>query len=475
MKKWVCVLYTFVFMGLCAAPLLGLIFGYENVNAEKRALASPPDIIKNGQVNFDFTKQFDDYFTDNFAFRTNLVTLNAFLNAGVFGESVSEQVIIGKDGWLFFEPTLRDYKKQNTLSDNEIYRLARTLKIQCDALLLNGTQFIFAVAPNKASVYGRYMPDRYKVTGDMSNAEKLFAAFDECGFVYADLFTPLRESSMRVYHKQDTHWNNTGALIARRKLLETARKHNDFGFRQYDIDAFTETEWEGDLAAMLYPAARVRDTQQDYGVKKEYETLRPMRSLEDLTIMAESATGELNALMFRDSFANALIPILSNDFAAVTYSRAVPYDYSLLKEDTDIVILQIAERNLPDLLLAAPLLSAPRAYIDVFGARALDCRIDIKFTEDSIRIAGIAAPPGHEPYKNYDVYVRISGGDTNMVFTPFPILEKDAFEGEEHFANAAFSMLLDKSILYENEYAVEVMLFDGARWFVSNAQSLRRV
>lgn len=461
-------------MGLCAAPLFGLIFGYENINAEKRALAQPPEFIKEGEVNFDFTKQFDDFFTDNFAFRTDLVTLYAFLNAGLFGESVSEQVVIGKDGWLFFEPTLRDYKRQNTLSDNEIYRIARSLEIQRDALAMRGVSFIFAVAPNKASIYGQYMPSRYLITGKLSNAEKLFAAFDERGFAYADLFSPLRDDTRQVYHKQDTHWNNTGALIARRELLEMVQqRYKDVSFKQYDIDAFTEAQWEGDLAGMLYPAARMRDLQLYYGIEKEYETLRPMRSLEDLTISTTSGKGKLKVLMFRDSFANALIPILSNDFANVTYSRAVPYNYSLLEENTDVVILQIVERNLPDLLLAAPLLDAPYADIDISGAQsAKECRIDIKDKGDYIRFAGIAVPPGHEPEKNYDMYVRLSGKNTKQIFVPFPILEKDAYEGEEYFANTAFSMLIDKSMLDENEYAVEVILFDGAQWFIFPVQRL---
>ncbi len=462
-------------MGLCAAPLFGLVFGYENINAEKRALSQPPELIKNGEVNFDFTKQFDDYFTDNFAFRTNLITLNAFLNAGVFGKSVSEQVIIGKDGWLFFEPTLNDYKKQNTLSDNEIYRLVRILEIQRDALLQQDIEFIFAVAPNKASVYGQYMPSRYAITGDASNAEKLFEALDKRGFSYANLFTPLRSDTRQVYHRQDTHWNNTGALIARRVLLETVKQHKKgFSYKQYDIDAFTAvSNWEGDLGGMLYPAAHMRDIQHDYGIKKEYETLLPMRSLEDLTILTESEKGRLNLVMFRDSFANALIPILSNDFAAVTYSRAVPYNYSLIDEQTDAVIAQIAERNLPDLLLYAPLLCAPYADIDITETKNdLDCRIDIKNTDDNIKITGIAVPTGHELEKNYDVYVRLSGSNTEQTFMPFPILEKDVFEGEENYANTAFSMLLDKKMLEEKEYAVEIILFDGAQCFTSKAYNL---
>ncbi len=472
MKKWVCIIYTAIFFGLCAAPFFGLILGHQNINSEKRALAAPPKIIKDGEINFDFTKQYDDYFTDNFAFRPNLITINAFLNAGLFGESVSEQVIIGKQGWLYFEPTLRDYKRLSTLTDNEVYRIARILEIQRDALNLKGVAFIFAVAPNKASIYGQYMPERYLTADNLSNAEKLFKQLDERGFEYADLFTPLRNHKSGTYHKQDTHWNNTGALIARNELLNCIQKKKQFSFKEYDLDSFVaKNDFLGDLGAMLYPAAQMKDIQHHYNVEKSFTTKSPMRSLEDLMISTESEGGELNAVMFRDSFANALIPILSNDFKSVTYSRAVPYNYSLLNSDTDAVILQIVERNLPDLLLSAPLITAPKTKIDYNLNRAfVDCAIDIEDMGAYLRIAGVAFPPGHDANKNYDIFLSVD--DDQQVFSPFPIFEKEIFECENQYANAAFSMIIDKKDIEKKTNAIRAILFDGERYFVSKAQTV---
>ena len=469
MKKSVCIIFIILFMGLCAMPLFGLVFGYENVNAEKRELAQSPEIIADGVFNFDFTKQFDDYFTDQFAFRTDFVTLFAQLKGSAFGESVSEQVIIGKDGWLFFERTLRDYKKENVLSENEIGRLVRTLEIQRDALSQRGIGFVFTIAPNKASVYGHYMPERYVITGTKSNAEKLFEALSQRGFDYVDLFAALRGNSRQVYHKLDTHWNNTGALIAYDTLLGRVQALlPQFDYTQYELDAFVESAtWEGDLSAMLYPATRMRDMQQDYGIQKLYDSARPIRSLEEMKIETTSESGSLQLLMFRDSFANALIPIMSNEFAAATYSRALPYDYALLTEQTDVVILQIVERNLPELLLFAPKLSAPLAEIVVpEQAAAMDCDIAIAYDAAHIRISGIAKPQDYQQSGSYDIYVRLTTGDNSQVFVPFPILDRSVYEGQEAQANSAFTLRIDKSYLSAKEYAVQIIVFDGAQYSV---------
>ena len=80
---------------------------------KKRALALKPQIIENGSINTQYTKQYDDYFTDNFALRPDFVTLYAIINKAMFNESVSDQVIIGKEGWLFFHTgSKRLYKKR---------------------------------------------------------------------------------------------------------------------------------------------------------------------------------------------------------------------------------------------------------------------------------------------------------------------------------------------------------------------------
>jgi hypothetical protein len=475
MKKALYIVFITIFFGMCAAPLAGTLLGYKNINAEKRTLASAPEVFTKNGFNAEFTREFDDYYTDNFAFRTNLVTLYAEMNSELLGESISDQVIIGKDGWLFFEPSLNDYMKTGTLSGNEIRRLADTLEMERDYTEGRGAAFIFTVAPNKASVCGQYMPDRYKVLGKKSNVENLSRQLDGIGFEYVDLYGILRGGDMQLYHKLDTHWNNAGALAGYNALLGKVKESKPgFSFDKHEnIVPRLEKTWQGDLSGMLYPAAGLLDEQYVYGIEKKYTTDRPMRSLEDLTIKTQSENETLDLVMFRDSFANALIPLMSNEFSSITYSRAVPYDYSLLDEDTDVVILEIVERNIPEMLGSAPLMPAPETEITADLTPAdMDIKLETQDSEDYIKIAGIALPPGYGADKDYDIFIRLSGGGEAYTFKPFPILEKNMFEGYDDNGNAAFSMLAAKNDLPPGEYTIEAIAADGKEFYIDSAGAL---
>lgn len=472
MRKVLNVVFITIFFGLCAVPLAGMLLGYKNINTEKRVLATAPDVFTEDGFNIDFPKEFDNFFSDNFAFRPNFITAYASMNAAIFGESTSDQVIIGKDGWLFFEPEVNDYMKVYTLSDNAVRRLVDTLKIEREYVESKGAAFIFTVAPNKSSIYGQYMPQRLSVLGSKNNAEKLYQQLDAQGFDYVDLHSLLRGNDMQLYHKFDTHWNNAGALIGYNALLGRVKELKpEFSFDSHEeLVPSLEKTWQSDLSGMLYPAAGILDDQYVYDIEKKYTTEKPLKSLEDLTIKTKSEQGALDLLMFRDSFANALIPMMSNEFASITYSRAVPYDYSLLTDDTDVVILEIVERNIPELLDRAPLMPAPKAELSSDLKPAdMDIKIETQDMGDYIKLAGIAMPPGYNSGNDYDIYIRLTGGGETYTFKPFPILEKEQFKEFAANANAAFSMIVDKNNLPPGEYNVEVIVSDGKEYYIDGA------
>ena len=61
--------------------------------------------------------------------------------------------------------------------------------------------------------------------------------------------------------------------------------------------------------------------------------------------------GEGKLLMFRDSFANAMIPFFASSSLEARFERAVPYRIDLLDTySADCVIIEIAERNIRTLI-----------------------------------------------------------------------------------------------------------------------------
>lgn len=461
MKKVIMLIFVSLFIAICSAPLIGLLLGYKNINVEKRPLATMPELIAEGELNTSYPKGIEDYLADHYAFRPQLVAADAVLNEFLFGESVNSQVIIGKEHWLFFLPTLKDYMKDDVLSDNEIYRMARTIDLQKEALKKTGVTFVFTVAPNKASIYPEYMPDRYLMVEEENNFEKLTKELDRIECTYLDLHSVLRNGQGQLYHKLDTHWNGTGAMMAYRSLMEeVSRVLPDFSYCEYsDADAEVRQTWEGDLSDMLYPALAIKDEQVFYDMPTEYTSARPIKSPEDLLIQTVCENGNADLLIFRDSFANALIPMLSNSFSTVTYSRAIPYDYRLLTENTDVVVFEIAERNLSNILISAPRISSYTVdAIPGIVQAQIETIMAVEESENETRIMGIAIPPDYDMQANYDIYLRLVGGGEEYTFVTFPIFEQEFFEGQEQRANVAFSLRMSHETLLPGEYSVEVIV-----------------
>lgn len=461
MKKVRHFLFILLYIGACTVPLFGMLLGYKNINTEKRPLAKPPVLFTAEGFNNSFPEDAEAYLSDHFAFKPQMVTADAVMKQTVFGESVNTQVIVGKDGWLFFEPTLKDYLKVSVLGDNEIYRIAKTLELQKEYLARRDVDFIFTVAPNKASVYPEQMPDRYLSVGELSNCEKLYRQLDAVSFPYLNLHSVLRSGEGQLYHKLDSHWNNLGALAAYRAIIAEVQNNSpEFSFEDYAGATYTSQKiWEGDLSQMLYPALSVKDDQMVYDIGKNYSSARPIRSPEELLINTTSEAGTADLLMFRDSFANALLPFISNSFASVIYSRAIPYQYTLLTEDTDVVLFEIVERNIVNVIQTAPIL--PSYTVDAIPKATespIDLTIIIENTDNGTRVVGTAIPEHYDAGQNYDIYLKLTGDAGDFTLVTFPIYETDYLSGTEDKANAAFSARLDESSVPAGTYAVEVIV-----------------
>ena len=130
--------------------------------SERRALAQRPELIlEDGTFNSEITADLTSYFADRFAFRQEMITGYAAIQAALFQESSAEDVILGEDGWLFYKDTSDDFLHRSTHSDRSIQGIVRTLTLMQDYASEQGTSFLFTVAPNKNSLTpaSEKMPD----------------------------------------------------------------------------------------------------------------------------------------------------------------------------------------------------------------------------------------------------------------------------------------------------------------------------
>lgn len=349
-------IYSAVFVGICIVPAVFMPFMKNDTSTEKRKLSDAPKIrTEENKINFEYFNEFETYFSEHFAFRQQLVTLDGYLKSKVFSTSPDNNVIVGKNGWLYYGETVNDFLNIGTLSDRGINNIKNNLEIINEYCNENNVRFIFTVAPNKNSVYPDYMPSNYFPAEKDGNYERLSASFGE-NFPYCDMKKVIlgTESNIPLYHKKDTHWNNLGAYAGHAALMEMLGKE-----KCPSGNWTVRNDRKGDLADMIYPAGKPNDSQVYTDHDFRYQYLGRFNSFDDMSIKTFCEGKDGNLLMFRDSYGEAILPFIAECFGSAEFTRTVPYRLDNIGNGgTDTIILEIVERNIPNLQKYAPLMPA---------------------------------------------------------------------------------------------------------------------
>ena len=416
-------IFISIFIVLCLIPSVGMLMFGEAQPAANEVLAGRPSVTtRSGELNLSFLSDVSDYIADRFAFRQELATAWAGVNAKLLGTSVEEQVILGSDGWLYFSDTLPDYTGQG-MSDTELRYLANDLALMQEYIESQGKHFIFTVAPNKNSIYSEHMPEYIENRRSESNAARVGAYLDAAGVNYLDLFDILGNEE-NLYYKTDTHWNSRGAALAADGLLNMLDRGGDYSTASFAVSE----EHRGDLYEMLYPAGRATETATVYGGEFSYVCESDPNGGNAITIKTSCDGGSGGLMCWRDSFGIALYPYLAQSFVAATFSRSADYNLTLA-DSADTVIIELVERNLSNILSREPTFPAPVRELSAtanVGTIAVDydeaksgvmsgyVRVSGKLGADMLDSGGhvyIAAGD-----TAYEAYVCVSSGSDSLRF-----------------------------------------------------------
>ncbi len=353
--------YIAVILTVCLIPSVGMLSGGESASGGNEVRAQPPVLrAAEGTVNWNYPAQLLDYLGDNYFARAEMVNAWSSLNQKILHSSTAEDVILGRDGWLYYAGTLDNYTGTDPLSDGEIKAMAENLALMAEYCNSQGAKFLFTVAPNKNSLYPEHMPPLPHTSGE-NGAEKLLAAL-EGRVPCLNLFSLFKEQEETLYYAWDSHWNNKGAALAADAVNHALERDS-----AYFSGPFQPTEGHlGDLYAMLYPSGTELENDTSYaGLDFSYNT--PFRAPDDLVIDT-SSTRDGSLLMFRDSFGNALYPYLADSFGSAYFSRAADYRLFLAGErHAGFVVVELVERNLRYLLQYVPVMPAPVREIPDFA------------------------------------------------------------------------------------------------------------
>lgn len=459
--------YITAVCALLALPTLALPFTLSQADsaAENRVLSSfPAWKDENGDGNPAFFSELTAWYGEHFGLRNEMITVYGTLTRKVLHTSANSDVICGKENWLFYSETLSDTIGVATLSDTEMRHIVQTLSMLQAYAESKGAKLVFTAAPNKASIYPQYLPERYLPRAAANNCELLYAALQAADVPFCDLHTVLQtqvaKDPAQLYHKLDSHWNGYGAMMAFASL-NAQIGHSDGGFPARGCSAVRD--FDGDLWGMLSPGTENPDWNIVYDIPQSYAYLGRYRSEDDLTIQTTCAEGDGSLLMFRDSFGRALIPLFSQVYQNAIYTRDnhVPIDL-LETTQIDTVIYELVERNLPNLLQYAP--QMPASIVETPIITAADAALSAPVLQT--RSAGNYL----HCYGIYDaaladnecIIVTVQNADgTSASYQAFPCYEADLL-GETAPQCNGYSLYLPKAAVTDGaEFSVAVKLQDG--------------
>lgn len=351
-------------LALLLIPFVGMAVAPTTATTENRDLAEMPSLFKDGSFNVYFLPELGAYFEDHYAFRNNLVDANSRMQMALFGTSPIDDVVAGKDGWLFYQGEVEDFQGTNLVTDRGADNIAFNLSLMQGYIQSKGSSFVFTMAPNKSTLYPQYMPDNL-VAGSVHNWDLVKPYLTKYGINFVDLQQVISGSDQTLYCKTDTHWNQTGARLGYQAIMNGLNlPHRDFA----EIQPQHSSDFVGDMERMLYPTSAQPEAESSFDYALDWSFVQGA-SVEDPMVTTRGA-GEGSLLMFRDSFCNKLMPYFATNFQQCTFDKYVPYNLDSIDAlAPNAVVFERVERHFYDLGMNAAIMQAPGVGIDFSFAK----------------------------------------------------------------------------------------------------------
>lgn len=314
-----------------------------------------------------FATDVDGYFSDRFGFRTSLLKLCAFIQIRCLNTSLSSEVVIGKDGWLFYK-TPQSFGS-DSLNNDTLEKWRQALERRQAWLGQRGIKYLFVVVPDKDGIYPEFLPDKLHRAGGLSPVEQLVGHMasrsDVPILALRDVILEAKHSSAeRLYFRQDSHWNSLGAFVGSQKMIER------LGQWFPDLKPLDRSEFRvvsrytrGDLARMMnapdFSASDEPTLEPADSASTSIETftlpgVQQPRERMPFTVKTARSPTALRAVLWRDSFGAGLVPFLPQHFSSTTFvsieDNSVQFEKAvadvIVRAQPDVVIEERAERRL---------------------------------------------------------------------------------------------------------------------------------
>lgn len=329
---------------------------------EQRSLSPAPAKPVDVPSLAAFPAAFDAYYDDHVGLRIPMIRSWAWLHIELLGASPSPSLIVGRDGWFFYgqKQAIAQARGTHRLDESTTAQWARELAHRRDWLRDRGISYLVVFVPNKHRMYGEHLPASLPRMSEVSTLDDLAAYLSRASDVpVLDLRDDLARAKRRhrIYHKTDTHWNDLGAYTGYAAILRrTSELLPEFPpMEPVPVVRSDRTTPGLGLPRIVGLSLAYPELSHDLRVKNPRAEVPQHRRAAHLARAEQRlpfalGTGDPSqptAVMFRDSFANALVPYLSESFRRIVYIWDRDIDAAAIEiEKPSIVIHEMTERFL---------------------------------------------------------------------------------------------------------------------------------
>lgn len=354
MIKYKAMIWIVMFAGLIGLPFPSWFLMsqfLDNGNYENRTLAEKPELtIENLET---YPRNYEEYFNDRVPYRNQLIRLMNSIDYFLFHQSTSEQVAIGKDGWLFWSNENDGNPIEQSLgywkfTEEQLQTIANNLMASKQVLEKEGIEFVLFIAPNKETIYQDKLPDYYTQKEKESSVDQLVSYLrknTDIRVVYPkeELLQERKTNPERLlYHKLDTHWNNAGGYIGAKSLAQ------ELGIEMPELESVHLDKMitsRGDLTDALNIS--IPNGNVDYLISGISELVTENEKWDFATELIYHTPGadSRNLVVCRDSYSTALAPSLATQFENSYFIHKNSFDQQMIAQyNADIFVLQTVER-----------------------------------------------------------------------------------------------------------------------------------
>lgn len=342
-------------------PLIGAWrhWDFSTASNENRRLAEMPALPKTFKDASRFSDRWLSFFRDHFGLRNTLIHTVALSRFHGLGDDTDGDVIIGKDGWLFFRPdgdqNLIAYRGLNPLSEDELNAWQDVLEKRTAFLASKGIPLLIVIPPDKQTIYPEYLPPEYAPLRHESRLDQLVDRLrrTHSPVHLVDLRPALlaAKSSALLYHRTDTHWNDAGAFVGYGVIIQAVKQLlPKWNIVPQTRDDFVQSSLHpevGDLARMM----DMPDQYPDHGYslirKIPFEMPPELMDRNEWIVVDSHDTSKPRLVFYHDSYAIGLAQMIGPHFSRILYACYYPMSSELILNDKpDLVIDEFLERNL---------------------------------------------------------------------------------------------------------------------------------